>query len=100
MHKLRCGIIYTNAFADYLANLGRGKTATRHKVLAIDYVRASSGPKKGSEWWKLDWMPTQSMTDDCIFQIGGLPVGISRQTQRGLKNRCLDWRDGQVVIKS
>ena len=35
-----------------------------------------------------------------MFKIGSVPVVLSRQSQRGLKNRCLDWRDGQVAVLS
>jgi hypothetical protein len=96
MHRLRCGVIYTNAFADYIAGLAHGP----RQVLALEYLRASTGPKKGSEWWRMEWWPAHRAPEECMFKIGTVPVVLSRQSQRGLKNRCLDWRNGQVAVLS
>lgn len=96
MHRLRCGVIYTNAFATYLAGLAHGP----QQVLALEYLRASSGPSKGTAWWRMEWWPAHRAPEDCMFKIGTVPVVLSRQSQRGLKNRCLDWRDGQVAVLS
>jgi hypothetical protein len=98
MHRLRCGVIYTNAFADYLATVG--EQASPDTILALEYVRFASGPRKGTAWWRMDWLPTQSTDLQCHFTIGKISVFISAQSQRGLKERCLDWRDGQVVVRS
>ncbi|MBL9114145.1 MAG: hypothetical protein JNJ83_03990 [Verrucomicrobiaceae bacterium] len=99
MHRLRCGVIYTNAFAEYLAQLERSRPQAR-TIIALDYVRCTAGQNQAKEWWKVEWMPEHRAPDDCRFTIGNTPVCLSRQSQRGLKHRCIDWRDGQVVVKS
>jgi hypothetical protein len=98
MHRLRCGVIYTNAFADYLAQLSQG--ASQRQILALDYLKASTGPKKGTAWWQIEWLPEHRAPAECRFKIGSVPVCLSKQSQRGLKHHCLDWRDGQVVVRS
>jgi hypothetical protein len=98
MHKLRCGVIYTNAFAEYLARLSRSAvSAVRDRVLSLEYLRSAEG--RGA-WWNIDWVPQSRAPEECRFIIGETPVCLSRQSQRGLKNRCLDWRDGQVVVRA
>jgi hypothetical protein len=101
MHRLRCGIIYTNAFADYLARLElEQREGGARQILALDYLRCGTGEQSGSAWWKVEWLPEHRAPEDCRFTIGQVPVCLSRQSQRGLKHRCIDWRDGSVVIRS
>ena len=97
MHRLRCGVIYTNAFAEYLAKVP--PPADHARVLALDYISVSQGPARNS-WWRMDWLPEQKADESCRFKIGDVLVYLSKQCQRGLKHRCLDWRDGQVVVRS
>ncbi len=100
MHRLRCGVIYTNAFAAHLTALHEAQVAENFgKVLALDYVRAATGDQKGREWWRVDWVVGQQVAEDCRFLIDKVPVCLTKQSQRGLKNRCLDWRDGAVLIR-
>jgi len=100
MHRLRCGVIYTNAFAEHLAELHTcSEAGTVRKILALEYVRASSGDQKGGAWWDVQWVPEKRVPVECRFEIGSVPVCLSRQSQQGLKNRCLDWRDGAVVVQ-
>jgi hypothetical protein len=100
MHRLRCGVIYTNAFADYLSALGGDAAPSSKKILSVEYVRCSTGGAAGKAWWTIDWVPVHRAPEECRFLIGQIPVCLSRQSQRGLKHRCIDWRDGQVVIRS
>jgi hypothetical protein len=98
MHRLRCGVIYTNAFAEYLSQMSQSAVSlVKHRVLALEYLRSAEG--KGA-WWNIGWVPEARAPEDCRFTIGETPVCLSRQSQRGLKNRCLDWRDGQVVVRT
>lgn len=101
MHRLRCGVIYTNAFADYLEKYTQSQPPGHQRpILALEYLRASTGPSKGTAWWQIDWVPEHRAPEECRFRIGCVPVCLSKQSQRGLKHRCLDWRDGQVVVRS
>jgi hypothetical protein len=98
MHKLRCGVIYTNEFADYLAGLSQSvDTASVRKVMALEYLRSADGKEA---WWNIEWVPESRAPEDCRFNIGQVPVCLSKQSQRGLKHRCLDWRDGKVLVRS
>ena len=97
MHRLRCGVIYTNAFADYLATVNAD--ASPDTIIALEYVRFASGPKKGTAWWRMDWLPMINTDEAHRVTIGSVLVFISAQSLRGLKDRCLDWRDGQVVVR-
>lgn len=101
MHRLRCGVIYTNAFADYLSRLpppvGQSPSQTPSRVLALDYVSTGKGK---AAWWQMDWLPAHQAEETNRFKIGDVLVFLSKQCQRGLKHRCLDWRDGQVVVRS
>jgi len=100
MHRLRCGVIYTNAFAAYLAAMGHPASGPGRKIISVDYVRCSTGDSAGKEWWKIEWVPEHRAPEECRFKIGDIPICLSRQSQRGLKHRCIDCRDGQVVIRS
>jgi hypothetical protein len=100
MHRLRCGVIYTNAFADYLAQLEGDCPDPRRSIICLEYLRAGTKQGEAKEWWRVDWLPEHRAPEDCRFTIGSTEVCLSRQSQRGLKHRCIDWRDGQVVVRS
>ena len=100
MHRLRCGVIYTNAFADYLATLTEAVERGARKIIQLEYLKCSTGEKKDAAWWKVEWVPEHRAPEDCRFKIGQVAVCLPRQSQRGLKHRCIDWREGQVVIRS
>lgn len=100
MHRLRCGVIYTNAFAEYLSAMEQSAPREARKIISVEYLRCSTGEGAGKSWWKIEWVPEHRAPEECRFKIGDIPVCLSRQSQRGLKHRCIDWRDGQVVIRS
>lgn len=99
--KLPCGIIHTAEFTDYLRRAHEREAAThRHEVLAVDYLRCGSGEKKGMEWWQLAWVPQQNAPATHRHRIGDVEVFINRQSQRGLRGRCLHCEGDQVVVMS
>ncbi len=101
MHRLRCGVIYTNAFAGHLAELYAARDpGAAGNILELEYVKVAGADEKNGIWWRMDWVPEKRVPVECRFEMGRSPVCMRQQTQRGLKNRCLDWRDGAVVIKS
>ena len=101
MHRLSCGVIYTNAFADHLASLAAPlRTSEQRYVLALEYLRVTKDDGQSEDWWQMNWVPEKRTPLEQRFTIGTVPVSLSKQTQRGLKHRCLDWREGKVVIKS
>jgi len=100
MHRLRCGVIYTNAFAAHLTALHEAQVQDHFgKVLGLDYMRMATGDQKGKEWWRVDWVIGQHVPEECRFKIDQVPVSMSKNTQRGLKNRCLDFKDGAVIVR-
>lgn len=98
--KLSCGIIYTSAFADYLKRLHAEQASKhRHEVLALDYVRCASGPQQGTAWWQMSWVAQEQAPPSHRFRINEVEVFIHRQTQRGLRGRCLDHDGSRVVVR-
>jgi hypothetical protein len=100
MHKLRCGIIYTTDFADFLKRLH----ATEHpahpdELLSLDYIRLADGPKAGTSWLQITWVSPQAAPEDHRHLIGDTEVFIQKQSRRGLTNRLLHFADGKVVVK-
>jgi hypothetical protein len=101
MHRLSCGVIYTNAFADHLATLATPlRTAEQRYVLSLEYVRCAKPDGTTEEWWQMDWIPEKRTPIEQRFTIGSTPVSLSKQTQQGLKRRCLDYRDGKVLSRA
>ena len=67
-------------------------------MLTLDYVRCASGPARGRAWWQLLWIPDDMAQPHQIFQVGSASVHIPKSAQHGLRDRCLDFKDGQVVV--
>jgi hypothetical protein len=101
MHRLPCGVIYTNAFAEHLASLDAPlRTTEQQYVLSLEYLRLTKDDGQQEDWWQMNWVPEKRTPLAQRFTIGSVPVSLSKQTQLGLKHRCLDWRNGSVVVKS
>ena len=100
MHRFRCGVIYTNAFAAHLTALHQSQVADHFgKVLALDYMRAVTADQKAREWWRVDWVVGQVVPEEDRFLMAQVQVCMNKATRRGLKDRCLDVRDGAVVVR-
>lgn len=98
--KLSCGIIYTSEFADHLKRLHAEQAPKhRHEVLTLDYVRCASGPQQGNAWWQMSWVAQEQAPPSHRFTINGVEVFIPRQTQRGLRGRCLDHDGNRVLVR-
>lgn len=88
LHRHRCGIIYSQAFVDYLDerhsvegpyNVG--------KLLSLDFVRCASGPQAGTAWYQITWTPAVSIPLADRYQIGRNRVHIHKQTLNALRRR-------------
>lgn len=98
--KLPCGVIYTEAFAGYLAAVHlQHAEAYPRRVMTMDYVRCATGPQKGRAWWQVRWEPQESVPAYRCFRLGGVTVHIPKAVQHGLRERCLDFEGGKVVVK-
>ena len=100
LSKLPCGVIYTDKFQDYLVQL-HDSEAPGHpwRILTLDYLRCATGPRRGQAWWQMTWAPLNAAPEYRQFRIGSVPVHIPKTAQHGLRERCLDFEDGKVVVK-
>lgn len=100
LHRLRSGLIYSQAFAEYMEskhnieNIGHPG-----EVLHLDYVRCGQGDLSGQSWWQLTWISGWQAATEHRHQIGDIEVFIQRQAVRGLKNRLLHYDGSDVVVK-
>jgi hypothetical protein len=100
LHRLRTGLIYSQAFADYLEQKHRSEHfAHMGEVLHLDYVRCGQGELAGQSWWQLAWLSGWQAPNEHRHAIGEVEVFIHRQALRGLKNRMLHYDGEHVVVK-
>lgn len=100
LFRLSCGIIYTEAFRAWIERLhAQDAPAHPHRVLTLDYVRCASGAQRGRAWWQVQWVPEDAAPAHRVFRIGGVPVHVPKPVQLGLRERCLDWENDQVVVR-
>lgn len=99
LSKLTCGVIYTDAFSAHLAQIHAEQCRDHpRQVLTLDYIRCASGALRGKAWWQILWMPSDAAPDYRCFKIGSVQVHIPKTVQHGLRERCLDYKDGRVVV--
>lgn len=99
LSKLTCGVIYTDAFQRYLEEIYAQQAEDNYgQIPTFEYVRCATGPQKGKAWWQLTWTPSETAPDYRRHRIGSVEVHIPKQAQHGLRERCLDYRDGIVVV--
>jgi hypothetical protein len=92
LQRHRCGLIYTQAFADYLDARQRLEGDDHpDDVLSLDYIRCATGPQAGTSWCQLTWIPSVSIPLTDRFQFGSTLLHIHKQTRNGLKTRGLDY---------
>lgn len=96
MERLRCGVILLPAFIEHIQTL----CAAREDELlpAIDYINVVDGPRKGDSWWSLTWTSDKSVRASNLFKVGEHRIYISPQTQKALKHRYIDFRNGGVYV--
>jgi hypothetical protein len=91
LHRHRCGIIYSQAFADYLDDRQRVEGAEHEdELLSLDYIRCATGEQAGSAWCQLSWIPAVAIPLSDRYQFGATQLHIHKQTRNGLKSRGLD----------
>lgn len=100
LHRLRTGLIYSQAFADYLKERHRAENLGHPgEVMHLDYVRCGQGELIGQAWWQLSWINGWQAPTEHRHTIGEVEVCILRQALRGLKNHLLHFDGRQVVVK-
>ena len=91
LHRHRCGIIYSQAFADYLDDRQRVEGPEHgDELLSLDYIRCATGEQAGASWYQLAWIPSVSIPLSDRYQFGTTQLHIHKQTRNGLKARGLD----------
>jgi len=99
LNKLRCGVIYTDDFSDYLARVSAEQVDDNpYRILTLEYIRCASGTLKGKAWWQLHWTPSDAAPEYRCFRMGSTDVYIPRAVQHGLRERCLSFENGRVIV--
>ncbi len=99
LERLRCGVIFTGAFQDHLEAWWRsGAEENFGLVPELDYVRCASGARAGQSWITLVWRPLKGVRAHEIYQVGKVKLHLSKGARTALKERCLDAREGRVVV--
>ena len=100
LFRLPCGVIYTDTFSRWLEER-HAEEASQHprQVLTLDYVRCRTGAQQGNAWWQLLWTPEEVVPPHRMFKFNNLPVYLSKATQHGLRERCLDCDGGRVMVR-
>ncbi len=105
LERLRCGVIFTGAFIDHLREerarerlRAASLRGSEPKVPVIHYVRCLDGERKGEAWWSVHWERRDKLAAGELFAVAGVEVALPKQTQKGLKWRHVDFRDGKVVV--
>lgn len=99
LSKLSCGVIYTDAFQRYLEEFyDEEADYNPRKIITFEYIRIATGENKGKAWWQLTWWPLNAAPEYRRYRIGDVMVHIPKQAKLGLRERCLDYRNGQVVV--
>ncbi len=99
MDRLRCGVIYTDAFSALLTGWWAAEPAAHaERVPSLEFVRCGEGERAGECWVALTWMLVKKLPEHERFTIGGVPLHLSKQSQKGLQHRCLDAREGKLMV--
>ncbi len=97
MHRLRCGVIFLDGFLGHLAERALER-AEDDRITTIEYVGCLEGPSAGRKWARLGWTRSLGLPDECLFEADGITICMSPQTQKGLRDKWVDFRDGQIVV--
>jgi hypothetical protein len=99
MDRLRCGVIITQEFSSFLTEWWRAEPSQHaERVPSLEFVHCGEGARAGESWVTLSWVLAKKLPEHERFDVDGVPLHLSRQSQRGLKWRCLDAREGKLVV--
>ena len=99
LQRLRCGIIVTEAFVAWLRAWQQREAGANFGLIPeLNYVRCGEGERAGQSWLSLIWRPLDGVKEHEIFHIGGVRLFIPRQSRSALRERCVDVRDGALVV--
>jgi len=97
--RLPCGIILTAAFREWL-DAWKAREAPAHFGLIpeLNYVHCREGTRAGQSWVSLLWRPLDGVHDHEIQAVGSVRIFFPKQTRVALRDRCLDIKDGAIVV--
>ena len=100
MERLRCGVVYTQEFAAFLEKWWQAQPQLHDaKIPSLDFVHCRSGERAGESWAALTWRSVRNLPEQELFEIAPVPLHLPRASQKGLKWRCLDAWDGQLMVR-
>jgi hypothetical protein len=99
MDRLRCGVIYTQAFTNFLREWWLAEP-THHgtKIPSLHFVHCREGSRAGESWASLSWILEKKLPEHELFEVAGIRLHLPKQSQKGLQWRCLDARNGQLCV--
>ncbi len=97
MERLRCGVIFLDDFLGHLADRAVERAADS-RVTTLEYIKCADGRAAGQQWGRLGWTTPKGLPDECLFEVDGLTVCMSPQTQQGLRDKWVDFKDGKVIV--
>jgi hypothetical protein len=103
MEKLRCGTILMDRFLDFLKeeDARQRSQGTNDPVVILEYIKCAEGSRAGQAFWSLMWgKGSPERRDWCLFEVAGVTIYMSRQTQQALKWKHIDYIDNQVFVPS
>ena len=98
MERLRCGMIISEAFVDYIEAIYL-KEKERHQgeIIALEYTHCIDGLRQGQSWWRSSWTSRRLVPEHMVYEIGGIDVFMPPKTTKALKDRYVDVKEGNVV---
>ena len=99
LERLRCGIIVTSTFMEWLeAWKQREGSANSGQIPELNFVLCKEGARAGQSWVSLVWRPLEGTAEHEIHAVGTVRVFFPRQTRTALRDRCIDIRDDRIVV--
>lgn len=99
LERLRCGIIVTSAFIEWLEAWKQREAAANFGLIPeLNFVVCKEGVRAGQSWVSLVWRPLEGVGEHEIHKVGTVPVFFPRQTRSALRERCLDIHNDRIVV--
>lgn len=100
LERLRCGIIVTSAFIEWLeAWKHREAAANLGLIPELSFVVCKEGARAGQSWVSVVWRPLEGIEEHEIHAVGAVKIFFPRQTRSALRDRCLDVKDGGIIVR-
>lgn len=98
MIRLRCGTILLDGFMGHLADRAVERADSADRVVTLEYLKCIEGDRAGQQWARLGSTARGGLPDKALFDVEGVTLCMSVQTQQGLKDKWVDYRDGELVV--